>query len=229
MLNKNIKENIVREIKIIGLSVLAAIVITAIVLIAGSLKTGAELSKKFIRLHVIANSDSYADQQLKLKIRDGVTELLEPELEGIRDINAARLLITQMENQIGKRTKEIIADEGYDYSANVSLKKAYFPAKQYGAFSLIAGVYEALCIEVGSAEGENWWCVVYPPLCFVDAATDERLKNDLTAEEYDLLTNDTVSVKLSFKTAKIWNDIKMAMDARTADFIHPLDISIIMW
>lgn len=155
-----------------------------------------DIAENIIRLHVIANSDSEEDQALKLKVRDEI-------LSGIRDslIYADTPAIA---GKILKKEKEMIAEiaaakirqEGYDYSVRVVLEERYFPAKSYGELTFPPGNYQALCIEIGAAEGKNWWCVLFPSLCFVDemnavvpAESKTRLQDSLSPEAYESLEN----------------------------------------
>ena len=179
-------------------------------------KVESALSDNVLRLHVIANSDSDADQELKLKVRDKILQ----SSGGVfaKDCNIAEAKETVKANiaEIEKTARETVAENGYDYPVKVTFGKSDFPTKAYGKVTLPAGTYEALKVEVGEAKGKNWWCVMFPPLCFVDASSPEMsaeamavLKENLTDDEYALVTNsDSAGVEIKFKAYEIWQNGK---------------------
>lgn len=153
--------------------------------------------ENLIRFHVLANSDSEEDQELKLKVRDVVINEMSVDLEKSRDINETREILKTNLRRIEKTAQKEIQRNGEDYDVKVSLEEHKFPTKRYGNVVFPAGIYEALRIQIGKAEGQNWWCVMFPPLCFVDVKnglTDERtqqeLKNNLSEEEYHLVYSE---------------------------------------
>lgn len=164
------------------------------------------LSHKMIRFHVLANSDSPEDQQLKIKVRDAVIDDLTPILSNIETLEDARAIMINSFPRMREMAESTIQSNGYDYSVQVSLEPVFFPVKVYGAFTFPAGTYEALRIQIGEAEGQNWWCVMFPPLCFVDETyslvgedSEDQLKHLLTEEEYDSLKDGKVPVRIRFK------------------------------
>lgn len=164
------------------------------------------IAEEIIRFHVLANSDSEEDQKLKLKVKDAVLYKLQTELEGIKDIEETRNVIWNHMEEIKQTAEKVIQQEGYDYSVTVKLEPYDFPAKTYGDCTFPAGTYEALRICIGKAEGKNWWCVVFPNLCFTDTVhavlpeeEKQELKNVLTEEEYEYLFEEETPVKL-----KLW-------------------------
>lgn len=116
-----------------------------------------------IRLHVIANSDSTGDQELKLKVRDGILEYM----NGQDDIDDARRYINTNIEEIEQISEKIITENGYDYSARAKLKVTFIPQKSYEDLTLPPGNYEALNVTLGEGDGQNWWCVIFPQLCLV--------------------------------------------------------------
>ncbi|TEB17218.1 Stage II sporulation protein R [Pelotomaculum sp. FP] len=122
----------------------------------------------FIRLHVLANSDSEADQALKRKVRDEIIQVMAPEFLASGDIESARLTARSNLDRIELIASRVIKAEGKDYPVTAELNTFPFPTKHYGAFILPAGDYEAVRVVIGNGEGTNWWCVLFPPLCFVD-------------------------------------------------------------
>ena len=166
-----------------------------------------EISSKLIRFHVIANSDNENDQALKLKIRDKVLEYVSPKLNDSNSIEESRKILAMEDENILNIAREVINENGYSYDVESTLSKEYFPVKTYGNITLPQGKYEAYRIIIGSGEGQNWWCVMFPPLCFVDVTkgsiayeeTEKQMKEVLDEKEYDKvnnLSNDNQGVNL---------------------------------
>ncbi|MCI8282091.1 MAG: stage II sporulation protein R [Lachnospiraceae bacterium] len=155
-------------------------------------KLAENLSEKIIRFHVKANSDSRQDQELKLKVRDAVGSYMKEELKGVSDLEESRqVLLRDMEN-VKERARQVIKENGYAYDVSVCLSYVDFPEKSYGDYTFPAGEYEALQVVIGRGQGKNWWCVMYPNMCFrgsvyevVDEEAEDSLRQVLTAEEYD--------------------------------------------
>jgi stage II sporulation protein R len=152
------------------------------------------IASQVIRLHVIANSDSQDDQSLKLHVRDAVIQDLQSSLASADSVKDARSILLSHISQIEDTAGEAVAAEGYSYPVKVTLETRYFPVKVYGDLRFPAGDYEALCLQIGSAQGKNWWCVLYPSLCFVDETyavvpkkSKQKLKKSLSQEEYSSL------------------------------------------
>lgn len=171
-----------------------------------------KLADEIIRFHVRANSDSEEDQQLKLKVRDAVISYLEPLLANSASIEQSRNIIANNEFGIKVTAQNTIVKEGYGYNVNVYFENAHFPTRTYGDVTIPAGIYEAYRIDIGDAKGHNWWCVLYPPLCFEDAThavmTEESkttLQQALTKEEYDMITKNDSDVKVRFRIFKFLN------------------------
>ncbi len=121
-----------------------------------------------IRFRVIANSDNPLDQAIKLDVRDAILRELEPVLEGAHSVTQARTTLTEQVTQIQAIANQVLARLHASYRARVSLGTTVFPTKAYGSWILPAGHYTALLVRLGHAQGHNWWCVLYPSLCFVD-------------------------------------------------------------
>ncbi|HHT96794.1 MAG TPA: stage II sporulation protein R [Clostridiales bacterium] len=167
------------------------------------------ISNKIIRFHVIANSDYDYDQALKLKIKTELNKTLTPYLINIDNIDDARNTLQDLIPLINETASKIVYESGYDYSVNVLLDSSYFPVKSYGNFTFPAGVYESLKVNIGNADGKNWWCVMFPPLCLVDETysvvpkdSEDKLKYILSDEEFSSLKNSKMDVKYKFK---IWS------------------------
>ncbi len=152
------------------------------------------VADEVLRLHIIADSNSDADQQIKLIVKDTVLTYLKPHLADITTKEQAIQTISAMLDELSDIAAKVLAENGFCYSATASLSRSYFPIKTYGDLTLPAGEYDALKICLGSAGGKNWWCLVFPQLCFVDVTygvlpeeSHEELKTLLTEEEYSLL------------------------------------------
>ena len=150
------------------------------------------IASEVVRFHVIGNSDLKTDQELKLKIKDKITKELEPLIRNANSVEEARLILSDNLTYMEELSKELISANGFEYSAKASLEYDYFPLKVYGDIALPPGNYEAVRIELGDAKGQNWWCLMFPPLCFVDStysvvpdSSKEQLQDVLTEEEYD--------------------------------------------
>lgn len=153
------------------------------------------LAQEVLRFHVLANSDSDADQALKLKVRDSVLAFLEDTMPEMDDASRTAGWMREHIDDIEKVSRETVAAEGAGYPVSAAVTTCWFPDRTYGDITFPAGNYEALRIEIGAAKGHNWWCVLYPGLCFLDSANAvvpeegrEKLKNVLTEEEYSRIT-----------------------------------------
>ncbi|WWU65323.1 stage II sporulation protein R [Clostridium baratii] len=167
---------------------------------------------ELIRFHVIANSDSKEDQELKLKVRDEVIKHLEPLLKNSKSIEESRKIIKQNNKKVINIAKKVVKDNGYSYNVQTELSRENFPEKVYGKIVLPQGEYEAYRILIGDASGQNWWCVMFPPLCFVDVTKgsvayneterrmDEVSKNKKTEENTD------EEYELKFKIVEVLKD-----------------------
>lgn len=159
---------------------------------AGNIQEG--IAGEIIRFHVLANSDTQEDQELKLKVKDRVVDYLSPILSGARDVEETREILKSRLGEISAEAEKLIREQGYAFLVQTELTRCYFPVKTYGDCTFPAGDYEALRVRIGNAEGKNWWCVLYPNLCFLDSLhavvpeeQKQELRNVLTEEEYDSL------------------------------------------
>ena len=153
-----------------------------------------QLAQEILRFHVIANSDSEKDQNLKLKVKEGILNMLCPMLSEATTKNEAKSILYNHIKEVETEANKIIAKEGYAYKSQAVLGKTTFPIKQYGDMVVPAGEYEAFRILLGEAKGKNWWCIMFPTLCYVDEVFDViteenkvQFKEVLTKEEYESL------------------------------------------
>ena len=188
---------------------ICTIIILAIALLAGMLPVHgeSEIYDTVVRLHVLANSDSDADQALKLKVRDRVLEIVSPAVADCRTQAEAIAAIGGMMDEINSVAQDVIFSEGYDYPISVEIGEEYYPTTSYESCAFPEGSYVSLRICIGEAEGKNWWCCLFPPLC-LSAATEEAddanedafIAVGLTSEQYKLITeNRSPKYKIRFK------------------------------
>ena len=161
-------------------------------------KIQGNLSKEVFRFHVLADSDSDEAQSVKLKVRDKVLEYMKQTMSGNEDMVSAsqtKKWAKEHLREIEDVAESVIREEGYSYRAKAEVSVCYFPDKRYGEIVFPQGYYDALRIKLGKAKGQNWWCVLYPNLCFtsatcavVDEEGKEELREVLTDEEYEMVT-----------------------------------------
>ncbi len=151
---------------------------------------------KIIRFHIRANSDREEDQSLKLKIRDEILKEMGDQFKGTVDLDESRKIIVENMQTMKTITEDVIQKEGEDYSVDVTLGQDNFPTRKYGNLVFPAGDYETLLITLGEGSGQNWWCVMFPPLCFVDIthSVAYNLENELVAK-----TEEQPKLKLKSK------------------------------
>ena len=167
------------------------------------------------RLHVIANSDSVEDQNLKYKVRDALLDYMNSICSDVSSKEDAMNIASEHLEDF-----KAIAENNYTYPVSVEIGKYDFPTKNYGDVSIPAGIYDALRVKIGKASGKNWWCVMFPPLCFVDVSSGivpneskELLQENMSTEEYDLITNSSNNSDLNFKfkIVELFENIKIKL------------------
>lgn len=171
------------------------------------------IANSVFRLHVLANSNSDEDQNLKYIVRNNLLEYMNTICKNCKSKEDAILIVKENKEKFENIALDTIKNEGYSYNVNIEIGNFEFPTKQYGDISLPAGVYDALRVKIGEAKGENWWCVMFPPLCFVDISSGivpeeskEQLENTLTEEEFALISNHSNSkVQFKFKILEFFN------------------------
>lgn len=174
------------------------------------------ISDNFLRLHVVANSDSTKDQMLKYQIRDEIIEYFNTHLSQVNTKDEAISILNENLPEIRKIASRVQSENGFNYPINVSINKSYFPTKDYSNIILPEGYYDALKIEIGNADGQNWWCVMFPSLCLINTndysfsdTSDEILQNNLSEEEYSIVSTDKTSanIKIKFKLIELFENI----------------------
>lgn len=177
-----------------------------------------EIAEEIIRFHVIANSDAEVDQEVKLAVKDEVVSYMQKKLKHTESKREAKNIMKAEMPAIKKIAQKTIKKEGYHYSCDVVYHNRDFPIKVYGDLTFPAGKYEALDVVLGNAAGKNWWCVMFPSLCFIDGTysvvpeeSKDRLKEVLTEKEYEAIAHtEGIEVEYAFKIADWWKDVKEA-------------------
>lgn len=160
-------------------------------------------SDDLIRLHVLANSDSASDQQVKLKVRDAVIAYLAPYLEHAATKADAKQIVLEHKGTLIDVAQQVIAMNGADYPVDLQVGFFDFPVKSYGSLVLPAGKYEAVRVLIGRAEGKNWWCVLFPPLCFVDITNAAAIPSKGLADRNE---QQNVTIEFRSKIAELWRE-----------------------
>ncbi len=173
------------------------------------------LSDKILRLHILANSDSAADQELKLKVRDGCLTLANELFENCENKEEAKQLATEKSYLFEQKAAEIIKENGYDYGVSVEITNCSFDTRDYADFSLPAGNYDAIRIKIGEAEGKNWWCVMFPPVC-LPACVDSSISDVLDQNESKIVGNRQ-GYEIGFKVVEWYNEAKAFFNKKGAE------------
>ena len=174
-----------------------------------------DISSNVFRLHVIANSNSDEDQALKYIVRDNILQYMKEITVNVDSKEEIIKIIEDNKNNFYDIAINTIRNEGYDYDIKIEIGNFEFPTKVYGDIALPCGYYDALKIEIGNAEGRNWWCVMFPPLCFVDITSavvpeDSKsiLESNLDDEEYDLISTNSTEMEIKFKIVELFQNMK---------------------
>lgn len=176
-----------------------------------------DLANSVFRLHVIANSDTKEDQDLKYLVRDNVLSYMNEICKDAKSKQEAIDIATKHQDKFKEIALNTIYENGFDYDVSIEIGNFSFPTKTYGDITLPSGYYDALRIKIGKACGQNWWCVMFPPLCFVDVSSGivpdeskEVMKNDLSDEEFSLISNeDSTEISFKFKLIEFFQNAKI--------------------
>lgn len=172
----------------------------------------AALADKVIRLHVIANSDSAEDQALKLQVRDRILEEADNLFSGGATLEEVRAALEASLPVLASAGAQVVEEAGYDYPVTASLEDSvWFPTKEYEDFSLPAGQYTALRLIIGEGGGQNWWCVVFPPLCLgsvTETAAETAAEGGFSGEDISLVTGEDEGYVVKFKAIELWEQFR---------------------
>ena len=162
-----------------------------------------DLRGRVLRLHILANSDSEVDQNVKRKVRDAVVEECAGLLDGATDADQAAAIAADRLDEVCAVAKRVLREQGADYGVTAEVTNTYFPTRVYDNVTLPAGQYPAVRLLLGSGEGHNWWCVLFPPLC-VSAATDKKTTADVLTPAEDTLVTGGDRYRVKFKVVEWW-------------------------
>lgn len=201
------------KFKITILLIFLLFIYTSICAISYAQNISTNIANSVFRLHVIANSDSSEDQNLKYIVRDNLLNYMTELCKNCSSKEEAIKLVNDNKNLFKEIAINTIKENGYSYNVNITVGNFEFPTKNYGDISLPAGYYDALKVEIGQAKGQNWWCVMFPPLCFVDISSGivpedskKQLQNSLLDEEFSLISDNSDSgFQLKFKLLEFFN------------------------
>lgn len=199
------------KIKKWEIALLAAILIA--IFVGSVLSRQTELSENLIRLHVVANSDSEEDQALKLSVRDGILEELEEILKGCNDKVEAEALISRNIDALTQAASEAIFEKSEYFTVTASITEEVFPTVEYDTFTLPAGEYSSLRVVIGEGSGQNWWCVVFPPLCL--SIAEDTLSYEemgLSDETFSIISEESGGYVVKFKLLEWISQIKLWFD-----------------
>lgn len=168
------------------------------------------LSHSAIRFHILANSDSVSDQALKMRVKESVVNYIYEKTVDFKTVDEEKNFILNNDKTIKSIAAKAIADNGYDYTVSSTFGFSDFPVKTYGDVIFPKGTYTSYTIKIGNGKGHNWWCVLYPPLCFVDVSTGvlpdnskKKLRDSLSDTQYHTVTK----YNFKFKYLKFFNNL----------------------
>ena len=191
----------------IEISVLIGLVICCATNINTFSKQCDNIREKMLRMHVIANSDSKEDQELKLKVRDAVLEEGKELFDGSVTSKEAEKILTPHIKELEEVALETIKNEGFDYKVKITVGEEYFKTRTYdNSVTLPAGYYTAVKVVIGEGQGQNWWCVMFPPMCLPAANAECELSDVLNTDETDIVTNSE-KYKIKFKIVEFLEDL----------------------
>lgn len=172
------------------------------------------IESNVFRLHIIANSNTEKDQDLKYKVRDSLVNYMNTLISNDNSKEEIIHIAKSNLNKFKLLARETVLKNGFNYDVDVEIGNFYFPTKKYGDIRFPSGNYDALNIRIGKAVGQNWWCVMFPPLCFVDVTSatlpkesKETLKENLRDEEYQLISESDEDNELKFRIVEIFNSL----------------------
>ena len=202
------------NVKMVIILTFLLFIYTSICAISYAQNISTDIASSVFRLHVIANSDSKEDQDLKYKVRDNLLKYMNKICKDCTSKEDAISLVEKNKDIFKQIALDTIRNEGFSYNVNINIGNFEFPTKNYGDISLPAGLYDALRVEIGEAKGQNWWCVMSPPLCFVDISSGvvpeeskEVLQDNLTEEEFALISDKSSDeIQFKFKLLEFFNN-----------------------
>ncbi len=204
---KNLKKEIKTVLKAVAAAGMATFLFGAVSEYIYSCEMQKGISEEVVRFHVLANSDSCEDQKIKLNVRDNVLKAIEPVMESCDGKDEAMAALEKLRPLMKKAADDTLEEIGVEYRSEIKIENCFFPVKNYGSAVFPAGKYDAVRIELGNGEGKNWWCVMYPSMCFVEESLEtgqeEKLKNILTEEEYSIVMREELP-EMKLRIFELW-------------------------
>lgn len=194
------------KLKKLTVAICMGLVMSILMSFAGFDASCLELKDNLLRLHIVANSNNENDQALKLKVRDKLLEVGDEAFKDTENLILAKETANEMLPVFKAAASEVIKQEGYNYSVNVTLGKAFFDTRVYDSFTLPAGEYDALKVVIGEGEGKNWWCVIFPSVCIPSASNKEL--GSVISNNTEKIANNAPKYKIKFKVIEWFETIK---------------------
>ncbi len=196
-----------KKSRMIEISLVFALIVAVIFSVVGFEKECENIRNDVVRLHILANSDSDKDQQVKLAVRDALLNSGKELFNGTVNVGNAEKCMESQKQELIKIANEVLAANGFDYKAQINLTEEYFTTRTYEDFTLPAGEYLALKVILGSGEGHNWWCVMFPPLC-LPAASDNADMDAVFSKNGAEIVQSVEKYEMRFKIVEIIESIK---------------------
>ncbi len=202
-----IKKAYIKKALLFDIALLSGLVISVIISTAKFESTCEDVRESVLRLHVIANSDSERDQNLKLKVRDALLETGSELFSGEVTSKDAEKTAESEIKKLEETAKSTLKTNGCEDEVKIEIGESYFPTRTYGCVTLPAGKYEAVKVTIGAGEGHNWWCVMFPPLCLPAAQGETKLDDVFSSDAVDLVTSDP-KYEVRFKLVEWYERIR---------------------
>lgn len=196
-----------KKIRIAEISVALALVIAVVFSVVGFGKECEDIRDDVVRLHILANSDSENDQQVKLAVRDALLNSGKDIFNGELNVNTAKEKLESQKSELVSIADNVLKENGFDYTAQIYLTKEYFTTRTYENFTLPAGEYLALKVILGNGEGHNWWCVMFPPLCLPAASENTNIDAVFSEEGADIIQS-SAKYEMRFKIIELFESMK---------------------
>lgn len=194
--------------RIIEKAICLGLVLATILTFTGFAAQCEDIGNRVLRLHVLANSDSDADQALKLKVRDRIVQEAAGLFDGTQDLRQAKAVAAEKLSTLQTAAQDEVYKQGYSYPVKVELTNMYFNTRVYSTVTLPAGQYDAVRVTIGKAAGKNWWCVIFPPMCLPAAEEKSELKDVLNQQQMDIVDGGTQQYEVKFKVVEIYEEIR---------------------
>ena len=196
-----------KRIHIIEASVALGLVVSILTSVIGFGMECKDIRNNIVRLHILANSDSQNDQEVKLVVRDVLLDCGKELFSGNADINSVKRIFEEEKDELTEIANKTLSEKGFEYSAEIYLVNEYFSTRSYDGFTLPAGNYPALKVVLGEGKGHNWWCVMFPPLCLPAAGAKEEIDDVFGESGTDIIKNYP-KYEMKFKVIEIYECIK---------------------